>query len=239
MCNLLMRPHRKMGVVAGGWVLADEGAERGRLRGGGRTMRGGGMGARDRVICREGSFGWNGAGLCAGEPVGTAAARADGFAIANQPRAGRGAEDIQTIDAAASKIREQTQWISRWDYKRLMRPHRKMGVVVGAEYWRTRVAERGTRAGWRMRGQMNGGCSDLGKGVASRAGKAPPMTLCHGSATDLFPSDGTSPSARVGKGTGYDKARRASRANFRSRRGVFWGVIRCRTARKSTADAFF
>ena len=115
-------------------------------------MRGGGMGARDRVICREGSFGWNGAGLCAGEPVGTAAARADGFAIASQPRAGRGAKDIQTIDAAASKIREQTQWISRWDYKLLMRPHWKMGVVVGAEYWRMRGRGGRGRGGGRMRG---------------------------------------------------------------------------------------
>ena len=35
--------------------------------------------------------------------------------------------------------------------------------------------------------------------------KAAPMILCHGSATELFPSDGTGPSARVGEPTGYDK----------------------------------
>jgi hypothetical protein len=35
--------------------------------------------------------------------------------------------------------------------------------------------------------------------------KAPPMTLRHGSATDLFPAGGTSPSARVRDLTGHNK----------------------------------
>ena len=38
------------------------------------------------------------------------------------------------------------------------------------------------------------------------------MTLRHGSATDLFPSDGTSPSARVRERTGYEISKTARAA---------------------------
>ena len=63
------------------------------------------------------------------------------------------------------------------------------------------MAERGRGRGR----QMNGAAAVLKKSWPPGPGKAPLMTLCHGIATELFRSDGTSLSVPVREGAAEEK----------------------------------